>query len=88
MVRDLPCEEVLVLPRRVLSSECCSVLLFGGLSLQLVRASSDWLIHNMLFPLRPLSSLGYTKCRNIVLPQYVSHCHLRKYITNQIYSHR
>ena len=33
-----------------------------------VRASSDWVIHNMLFPLRPLTSLGYTICRNIVLP--------------------
>ena len=33
-------------PHLVLSSECRSVLLLGGLSLPSVRASSDWLIHN------------------------------------------
>ena len=58
-----------MLPRRVLSSECLTALLFGGLSLHLVCPPSNWLIHSMLFSLRPLSSLGYTIRRNIVLPQ-------------------
>ena len=41
----------------------------GGLSFHLVHAPSDWLIHSMLFSLRPLSSLGYNIGQNIVLPQ-------------------